>query len=134
MSLFNKIGRQDRISNCVLFITADRRNISLPVEIISDASARSLGSTELQHTGVAYKFPTEGVIQFLMSNVESPIDIIFANREKEITHVERNVYMEGMGKGMLVTSKRKASYVLELPGGFTSRNNINAGDRLSILG
>lgn len=131
MRLFNK---QDRISNVALFITSDRKNISLPIDLITDASARSLGETELKNKGIVYKFLHEGVIKFFVHNLKSPIDIIFASSDLQITHIDEAVHMEGMGRGMLVTSKTMASYVLEVPGGFTSKNNINIGDRISVLG
>ena len=131
MNLFNK---QERISNCVLFINIDRKNISLPVEIVHDPSSRSLGATDTNGMGYVYKFENEGILQFFVNNTNNPIDVIFINRRMQITHIERNLLMQGMGRGMLVTSKKKAMYVIEVPRGFTQRNNIDIGDNVRIIG
>jgi len=126
-------SRQDRVSNYALFINSDRKNISIPIEVINDVSSRPLGATEIRNKGIIYNFRNEGIIQFFMNNTKNPIDIVFASKTMDITHVERSIFVDGMGKGMLVTSKKKARYVFELPGGFTAKNNINIGDRITII-
>jgi uncharacterized membrane protein (UPF0127 family) len=117
--------------------------IILNVEVVDTEAARTLGlSGKIArendplglglggNEGMLFVFEREGNYGFWMKDMNFPIDIIWIDKDKKITHTENNVSPETYLKkppqifGFDVTSL----YVLEIPSGFLVENNVKIGD------
>jgi uncharacterized membrane protein (UPF0127 family) len=78
--------------------------------------------------GMIFIFTANDYYGFWMKGMNFPLDIVWINSDFVITGIEKNLqpstYSEIFGKKYL------AQYVLELPSGITSKNNIKVGDKI----
>lgn len=81
-------------------------------------------------SGMLFIFETEEVRTFWMKNTFIPLDIIFLDRNFEIVEIAENTEINQTVKRY--SSKRPTLYVVEMNAGWSSRNNIEIGDRLMI--
>jgi len=107
----------------------------LTVEIADTTPLRTRGlmwRTELpEGTGMLFVFPAEVVQSFWMRNTFVPLDMLFIDRHLRIVGVvqwaePRTLTSRSVGKPSL--------YVLEVPGGWTSRNGVRAGSTVELEG
>lgn len=82
-------------------------------------------------TGMLFIFEKEGNYGFWMKDMNFPIDILWVGADFSVVGIEKNVatstYPKAFGQNYL------AKYVLELPAGFSDRNNLSVGNKISIL-
>lgn len=107
----------------------------LAVEIADTSPLRTRGlmwRTELpEGTGMLFIFPAEVVQSFWMRNTLIPLDMVFIDRRLRVVGVvqwaePRTLTSRTVGKPSL--------YVLEVPGGWTSRNGVRAGSTVELEG
>ncbi len=107
----------------------------LTVEIVDTSPLRTRGlmwRTELpEGTGMLFIFPAEVVQSFWMRNTLIPLDMVFIDRRLRVVGVvqwaePRTLTSRTVGKPSL--------YVLEVPGGWTSRNGVRAGSTVELEG
>ena len=107
----------------------------LTVEIADTGPLRTRGlmwRTELpEGTGMLFIFPAEVVQSFWMRNTLIPLDMVFIDRRLRVVGVvqwaePRTLTSRTVGKPSL--------YVLEVPGGWTSRNGVRAGSTVELEG
>jgi len=107
----------------------------LAVEIADTAQLRTRGlmwRSELPDgTGMLFIFPTEVVQSFWMRNTLIPLDMLFVDRTGKVVGTvqwaePRTLTSRTVGKPSL--------YVLEVPGGWASRNGVRAGAKVELEG
>jgi uncharacterized membrane protein (UPF0127 family) len=107
----------------------------LMVEIADTSPLRTRGlmwRNDLpEGTGMLFIFPTEVVQSFWMRNTFIPLDLVFIDRKFRVVGVvqwaePRTITSRAVGKPSL--------YVLEVPGGWTSRNGVRAGSTIELEG
>ena len=107
----------------------------LTVEIADTSPLRTRGlmwRAELpEGTGMLFIFPSEVVQSFWMRNTLVPLDMVFIDRRLRVVGVvqwaePRTLTSRTVGKPSL--------YVLEVPGGWTSRNGVRAGSTVELEG
>jgi uncharacterized protein len=107
----------------------------LAVEIADNAPLRTRGlmwrSELADGTGMLFIFPSEVVQSFWMRNTLIPLDLLFIDRQLRVVGVvqwaePRTLTSRTVGKPSL--------YVLEVPGGWTSRNGVRAGSTVELEG
>lgn len=79
--------------------------------------------------GMLFMFPEKTKLDFVMRNMNFPLDIIFADDDK-IVKIYKNLPPEGSEPKAVYNSGRPANNVLEVNGGFADLNNIKIGDKI----
>ena len=107
----------------------------LAVEIADTSALRTRGlmwRSELPDgTGMLFIFPAETVQSFWMRNTLVPLDIVFIDRRFRVVGVVQ------WAEPKTLTSRtvgKPSIYVLEVPGGWTSRNGVRAGSTVELEG
>jgi len=82
-------------------------------------------------TGMLFVFAQEGYHDFWMKNMRFPLDIIWIDKDKEITGIIENAApCDKDCRSFGVNEKTK--YVLEVNAGFVRENNISVGQILTF--
>jgi len=107
----------------------------LAVEIADNSTLRTRGlmwrSDVPDGTGMLFIFPNEVVQSFWMRNTLIPLDILFVDRTGKVVGVVQ------WAEPKTLTSRtvgKPSMYVLEVPGGWASRNSVQAGARVDLEG
>jgi hypothetical protein len=107
----------------------------LMVEIADTSPLRTRGlmwrSEVPDGTGMLFIFPTEVVQSFWMRNTLIPLDLLFVDRSGKVVGVVQ------WAEPQTLTSRtvgKPSLYVLEVPGGWTSRNSVRTGARVELEG
>lgn len=107
----------------------------LAVEIADTSTLRTRGlmwrSDVPDGTGMLFIFPNEVVQSFWMRNTLIPLDILFVDRTGKVVGVVQ------WAEPKTLTSRtvgKPSMYVLEVPGGWASRNSVQAGARVDLEG
>jgi uncharacterized protein len=104
---------------------------SANIEIADDEAKRTQGlmyrDTMAENEAMLFIFPDEAERSFWMKNTIMPLDIIYANQEKQIITVQKNAvpYSEAS-----IPSNGSAQYVVEVNAGFCDRHAIEPGDHI----
>jgi len=77
--------------------------------------------------GMLFVFEEEGIQSFWMKNMKFPIDMIWMDSEGRVVHIEYSVPPCRKEPCMVYSPGKKASYVLEVVGNYTLRENITVG-------
>lgn len=105
--------------------------VKLDVEFATDRESITQGLMFRQEMeldqGMLFLMPSEEPQSFWMRNTYIPLDIIFANANKEIVKIRANTTPLSEDQ---VTSEVPAAYVLEVNAGYAERNGLKEGDRL----
>jgi hypothetical protein len=111
--------------------TSDGRSLAFMVELADSPDERGRGlmfreSMAPDH-GMLFDFGRTAMISMWMRNTVLPLDMIFANRKGRIVHIHEGAvpYSEAV-----ISSRRRAYYVLELNAGAVEANRLTVGDRL----
>lgn len=112
------------------FLHLSRATYTLEVVSTADAQKQGLsGRTQLaKDKGMlfAYSTPTERC--FWMKDMQFPIDIIWTDRDKKITHIEANISPKSYPK----TFCAHGQYIIELNAHEAVRNGLKAGQTLTF--
>ena len=103
----------------------------IDVEIVADEASIIQGLMFRQEMaadqGMLFIMPDERPQSFWMKNTLIPLDIIYANAQKEIVSIKRNTTPLSETP---VLSDAPAAYVLEVNAGFAARHGLQVGDVL----
>lgn len=80
--------------------------------------------------GMLFLFPDKQVRNFVMREMNFPLDIIFI-KDNKIQSIAANLEPEGALPQKVYSSSGPVDAVLELNGGYCARHNIKIGDRVS---
>lgn len=104
----------------------------IDVELAQDESQRQLGlmyrDTLAENQGMLFLFDNEEVRAFWMKNTILSLDMIFVNAHNDIVTIHKYTtpYSEETYE-----STKPAKYVIEVNAGYTDRQKISVGDRIS---
>ncbi|HEX4208882.1 MAG TPA: DUF192 domain-containing protein [Candidatus Binataceae bacterium] len=104
-------------------------------EIAATPQERETGLMYRSHLGaddgMIFLFTHPQPLQFWMKNTEIPLDMIFANSNRQVVGIVERAepYSE-----QLLSAGGDSQYVLEVNGGFCARHGIKAGDHLRFRG
>lgn len=85
--------------------------------------------TKPRQSALILKFRSERKISLHMAFVFYPIDVIFANKNKEVVDIKQN-----FRPFHAYSSKTKATYAIELPAGSVKKSRTRIGDKIAFLG
>jgi uncharacterized protein len=80
--------------------------------------------------GMLFVFADEGVRKIWMKDMKFPLDIMWADSEGKIMHLEENIHPETYPK--VFGPDYFVKYVLEVPAGFSEIYNIKVGDTIGF--
>lgn len=80
------------------------------------------------NSGMLFLYKKSSDLYFHMGTVKFAIDIIFSDEDNKILKIYRNVKPRSLG----TFGCSNAKTVLEIPGGYCSKNNISEGDHISF--
>jgi len=107
----------------------------LTVEIADTSQLRTRGlmwRTELaDDSGMLFIFPAEVVQSFWMRNTRIPLDMVFIDRKFRVVGVVQWAEPQTLTAR---TVGKPSLYVLEVPGGWASRNGVRAGSMVELEG
>jgi hypothetical protein len=105
----------------------------IAIEVADDDAQRAQGlmyrSDMADTTGMLFIFDKAAPRSFWMKNTKIPLDIMYVDDNLQIIMIYKSVmpYSERS-----IPSEGPARYVVEVKGGFTTRNNIEEGDLISF--
>lgn len=105
----------------------------ITIEVADDDEQRAQGlmyrSIIPDTTGMLFIFDEAQSRSFWMKNTKVPLDILYINDDKEIFMIYKSVmpYSE-----QSIPSEGAARYVVEVAGGYTTRHQIEEGDKISF--
>lgn len=104
--------------------------IALSSRLADSALSRSLGLmfSKPQQAALVLKFPEDERINLHMAFVFYPIDVIFANRRREVVDIR-----EDFRPFETYVSKRKAKYAIEVPAGTVKQTRTKAGHKIEFI-
>lgn len=113
---------------------------TISAELANSPAKRTLGLMERdgldEDKGMLFTFGIEGTYPFWMKNMKFPVDIIWINSDLSIVHIEANVppcEAENDIDCASYVSETPAQYVLELPAGWTQKNNVSLGNTVEFV-
>lgn len=131
----NKITYTFQKEGELIFTNSKGETISkIDIEIADDDLQRQVGlmmrRNMKENQGMLFIFDQETYQSFWMKNTVMPLDIIYVNSQKEIVTIYKDTkpYSEES-----LPSAIPAQYVVEVIAGYTSKYNINVGDKVVWL-
>ena len=85
--------------------------------------------------GMLFPFNTPGDYSFWMKDMKFPLDIIWINSDNKIVHIEKNLQpcvFILLCPTYSPPANSNTKYVLEVNADYTTKNNINVGDKVSF--
>ncbi|HCF56414.1 MAG TPA: DUF192 domain-containing protein [Myxococcales bacterium] len=116
-------------------LAADGRELPVEVEIASNDRDRARGlmfrKSMPEMAGMIFVFPEEGYQSFWMRNTYLPLDMLFIAADGAVVGIVENAEP-------LTTTPRavdaESKLVLEVNGGWCSRNGVRRGDKVRLEG
>lgn len=111
------------------------KNVKISIELAQSDNEKHQGLSDrkslCQNCGMLFVWPDYDVRDFVMRNMNFPLDIIFIADQK-IVKIENNLLPEGETPENIYSSEVPVNYVLEVNGGLTDRYGITVGDEVVI--
>ncbi len=109
-------------------------NTTIEVEIADSEEERQRGLSNRnslgEMNGMLFLFGQDGKWSFWMKDTRIPLDIIWANSDGTIVHIEKNVEPDSYPAAF--TSDELARMVLEVNAGFVDAHGIAEGHKLVV--
>lgn len=115
-----------------LIVEIDRQPIEVTIADTPELRKNGLsGTTNLPaNSGMLFVFPYSDTWGIWMKDMNYALDILWIDRLGRIVHLEENVTPESFPE--VYQPSEPALYVLEVPAGFISNNNINTTSAVSL--
>jgi len=111
------------------------KNIKITVELAQNDAAQYQGLSNrkslCQTCGLLFVWPDYEIRNFVMRNMNFPLDIIFI-ADNKIMEIDSNLWPEGDSPQNIYSSDVPVNYVLEINGGLTDRYGIMVGDEVTV--
>jgi uncharacterized protein len=108
--------------------------IKIDIEIAATEYKRQLGlmnrKSMEENEGMLFIFNEERLQSFWMLNTLISLDIMFVNKEKKIVTIHKNTTPLSQQS---YPSSEPSIYVVEVVGGFSDKNNILPGDKITWM-
>jgi len=107
------------------------------IEVVDSEPQRQLGLMFREKLegdkGMLFVYDRQGRHSFWMKNMRFPLDIIWINREKEIVAIDEDVPACRQGQDCPEFSPPvEVKYILEVNAGFTRKNKVRVGEKVSF--
>ncbi|MFC2154202.1 DUF192 domain-containing protein [Candidatus Altiarchaeota archaeon] len=113
-----------------------RENLCVEVEIADDRQeiSRGLMFTQVlaEDQGMLFVFPKEETTSFWMKNTLIPLDMIWITEGGEIIYIEHSAQPCRSDPCRTYGPNSPAKYVLEVNGGYCSKNNVTKDSQIQI--
>ena len=110
-------------------------NKLIKAEVVSSPMKQYLGLSGRESLcpdcGMLFSFSDVDEREFVMRNMNFPLDIVFINKNK-IVNIAANLPPEGTNTQNIYSSNGPADNVLEINGGRAKQYGINVGDTVNI--
>jgi len=110
-------------------------SVDVAVEVVDTDETRARGlmyrNALADGAGMLFVFDEEAEHSFWMKNTLIPLDMIFIAGDRTIAGIHENAHPLSLDP---ITVGKPSRYVLEVPGGWSSKNALKAGDRVEMLG
>ena len=122
-------------SGDIKFIQIGGQKVQVALALTSAEQTKGLsGRTGLaENQGMLFVFDTPGKYLFWMKDMRFPIDMIWLGADFKIVYLKKNaspqLYPETYGPGL---KDGEAKYVLEVPAGFSAKNNLQVGESVQF--
>jgi uncharacterized protein len=107
---------------------------TIDIEIADNEYERQLGlmfrEEMTENQGMLFLFPYQTMQSFWMRNTKLSLDIMFVNDQKRIVTIHKGT---NILSDTSYPSSEASIYVVEVVAGFTSKYNINEGDRIDWM-
>ena len=116
----------------IRYVIIGGQRVKVDLAISKEAQAKGLGGrTGLpEGEGMLFVFDIPGKRRFWMEGMKFPIDIIWITDNMQVVHIDRNAAPESYPKTFGPDAYVK--YVLEVPAGFSDKNNLKLGNRIQF--
>ena len=81
--------------------------------------------------GMLFIFSEPQINYFWMKEMKFPIDIVWIDENSQIIFIEKSVQPESYPNSF--GPEQKSQYVLEIPAGFSEKNNLQVNDQVEFL-
>lgn len=119
----------------VTLTNAAKKKLEVASEVAFTRDARTRGLmwryTLPDGTGMLFIFPRDQPLSFWMRNTLIPLDMIFIDAKGSVVSIQENAEPRTLSSR---PSSAPATYVLEVPGGWSAKNGIKAGSRVTFEG
>ena len=130
----NEEGRILDYETAVIFLDSSGDTLNtIDAAIADDETSRTEGLMNVnnlpRNAGMIFIFNDNQPRSFWMASTPLSLDILFVNEDFEIVRIHRNTSPYSQES---IPSERAAKYVVEVNAGYTTDNDINEGDRISV--
>lgn len=118
----------------------NRNNILIIGETIFNLEIADSNEKRIKGLSYRYNLPKDSVLLFVfekedfhgiwMKNMYFPIDIVWLDKNKQVVHIEENIYPNTFPKVFMPT--QKSLYVLEFNQGVIKEKNIKIGNSVKF--
>lgn len=112
-----------------------RGPVDVAVEVVDTDETRARGlmyrSVLADGAGMLFVFDEESEHPFWMKNTLIPLDMIFIAGDGTIAGIHENAHPLSLDS---ITVGKPSRWVLEVPGGWSAKHGMKAGDRVELLG
>ena len=108
------------------------QNVKVDLAITVDEQTRGLSGRQnmSDNTGMLFVFNKPEKYLFWMKDMNFPLDIIWIGEDMKVVYIKENALPELYPETYRPTAPSK--YVLEVPSGFSTKNNLKVGDSVSF--
>jgi hypothetical protein len=113
--------------------TGKKKIIHIDIEVAGNDYEREKGLMNRhslpENAGMLFIFEQSGPLSFWMRNTYIPLDIIFADKSRQIVTIQKNTKPLSYAQ---IPSKRNSKYVVEVNAGFCDKYGISVGDFITF--
>jgi len=117
----------------IKYVKIARQNVKVELALTNMVRERGLsGRKELkENEGMLFVFDRPSKYSFWMKNMNFSVDIIWLGEDLRVVYIKKDARPELYPE--TYTPTENAKYVLEVPAGFSEKNNLKVGDSASFL-
>ena len=114
--------------NNIHYVKIAGQTVKVELALTMQAQAQGLSGRKIleENEGMLFVFKNSGRYSFWMKDMNFPIDIIWLDETLHIVYIIKNA--EPSSYPNTFTPNLEAKYVLEVPTGFSKKNNLKEGD------
>lgn len=114
----------------IRYVKIAGQNIKVALALSEETQQQGLsGRSELkENEGMLFIFAQPDKYPFWMKDMNFAIDIIWIDKDMKVVYIKKDAFPESYPENFLPAEKAK--YVLEVPSGFSEKNNLKIGDSI----
>lgn len=132
--LFYSFNTEVKVSE-IQYVKIANQEVRVDLALSEAEKNKGLGGREGLHEneGMLFVFDETGKYSFWMKDMKFAIDIIWIGENKEIIYIKKNATPESYPESFEPENPtRDTKYVLEIPAGFSEKNNLKIGDMVEF--